>query len=173
MVYVDLLTSQDDSTVHARVLNLGQGVGKGLFCPLQVGDEVVVLFPHGDLNQGIVIGGIGNGVAVNPVQNTGVQMLAQHPGGVKLNTTEGQPLHGIVHGQFLVEANAFLSDLMIFLGIVATATTAPQIATAASTFIARPSVLTMIANLAASAGSGTPPGVGGPPYSTALHKVSP
>lgn len=178
LVYVDLLSSQDDCTVHARVLNLGQGLGKGLFMPLTVGDEVLVLFPHGDLNQGVVIGGLGNGAAVNPVGNLGTSALVQHPGGVKLTTTDGQPLHGIVHGQFLVDLADYITKFETLIKAIATSATAADIAAKAAAFMtavgmtpATPSLFA--ANMTASAGSGTPPGAGGAPYATALHKVSP
>jgi hypothetical protein len=51
--------------------------------------------------------------------------------------------------------------------------TAAAVGTAATAFLADPAVTSFIAAVAASALSGTPPGVGGPPHATALHKVTP
>jgi hypothetical protein len=167
--------------VDARVANVGQGLGKGVFAPLQVGDEVLVLFPMGDPMRAVCLGGLGSAVNANPLGNTGLQILLQHPGGVHLVSTDGQPGHGIVHGQFLVELLAYLAALEAFITACSLAVIpqAAEIKAAALAFIAStkpplgPLPSLFAESVAASATSGTAPGLGGPPYATTLHKVTP
>lgn len=172
---VQVRTVPGGRVLEARVANLGQGLGKGVFAPLAIGDEVIVLFPGGDPMNAVVLGGLGSATAPNPIANTGLQALIQHPGGVQLGTLDGQPAHGIVHGQHLVDMAPWLTAIEEFIVSCSVATTAPQIAAAAAAVItalgALPSPFAL--SVATSAGSGTPPGVGGPPHATALHKVTP
>lgn len=175
MVQVEIVSSSSAKVIEARVLNLGQGAGRGVFAPLLPGDEVLVLLPGGDPMRAVCLGGLGSAVAPNPIGNTGLQVLLQHPGGVLLSTTDGQPAHGIVHGQLLVDMAPWLTAIEAFLTACSLATTAPAIAAAAAGVItalgALPSPFALA--VAASAASGTPPGVGGPPHATTLHKVTP
>lgn len=157
---------------ECRLAQQGQGAGRGIFAPVMVGDEVVVAFSAADPNRGIVIGNLGNGKAPNPVEDVGASMILVHPGGVHLMGATGEPPMGIVHGQFLVELQALVTALSTFMTVSSTATTAPQIATAAAAFLGDPNVLTFLSNLGASVSSGTPPGIGGPPYATSVHKVT-
>lgn len=176
---VQVRTVPGGRVLEARVANLGQGLGKGVFAPLAIGDEVIVLFPNGDPMNAVVIGGLGSATAPNPIANTGLQALIQHPGGVQLGTLDGQPAHGIVHGQHLVDLSAYLTALDAYLTAVAVAVNAA--ATAGSVPVIVPASQTaweaasesFRTAVATSAGSGTPPGVGGPPHATALHKVTP
>lgn len=165
----------DGRIVEARVANLGQGAGRGIFAPVMTGDEVVVLFPGGDPNRAVVLGSLGNGKAPNPLVNDGLAMPLLHPGGVQMVTTDGQPLHGIVHGQFLLELATYLAALETFMNTVSGAANAGAIAAAANAFAVAvgPLPSAFATNVAASAASGTAPGVGGPPHATALHKVTP
>lgn len=179
MVQVEIVSSSSTKVLECRVLNLGQGASRGVFAPLLPGDEVLVLLPGGDPMRAVCIGGLGSAVAPNPLDNTGLRTLVQHPGGVLLSTLDGQPAHGIVHGQHLVDMAPWVTALEAFIFACSTATTAANIATAAVAFIAAvqppagPLPSLFAAALATSAGSGTPPGVGGAPHATALHKVTP
>jgi hypothetical protein len=178
---VELVPDRD--VIEVRVMNPGQGLGKGLFVPWLVGDEVLVFFPDSDRMRAVALGGFGAASRPNPIDNTGAHALLLHPGGAKLQTTDGQPLHGLVHGQFLAELAPYLTAFETFMTTISTATTAPQIATAALTFLTGVSAATPVPlpvapsglaiNVAASAGSGIAPGVGGPPHATSLHKASP
>lgn len=174
MVLVSLV--QSDRVIDCRVANLGQGAGKGVFAPLFPGDEVLVLFPGGDPMRAVCFGGLGSAVSPNPLGNLGLQLLLQHPGGVQLVTTDGQPAHGIVHGQHLVDMVGFLTALTTFMtaivGVIDGTTVAP-VGPAATAFNANPAVISFLAAVTASASSGTPPGVGGPPHATLAHKVTP
>ncbi len=179
MVLVEIVSSSAPKVLECRVLNLGQGAGKGFFAPLQINDEVLVLLPGGDPMRAVCIGGLGSAAAPNPLGNTGLQALIQHPGGVQLGTLDGQPAHGIVHGQHLVDLSTYLTALDTYLTAVAVAVNAAAAAAGSALIVPSAQTAWEAASLAfgtavsTSAGSGTPPGVGGPPHATALHKVTP
>lgn len=160
-------------TVEARVANLGQGLGRGVFAPPAAGDEVLVLLPGGDPNRAVVLGGLGNATAPNPTSNLGLNILLLHPGGVELRSADGLPAHGIVMGGLLGDLASWVAALEAFMLTASTATTAPQIATAAVTFMSAvgqmgPAPSPFSANLTASDAGGT----GGPPYASATNKVT-
>ena len=62
--------SDDNETDWVRVATLMTGSGRGTFFLPEVGDEVLVAFEHGDINQPYVIGALWNGVAPPPETNS-------------------------------------------------------------------------------------------------------
>ena len=62
--------SDDNETDWVRVATLMAGSGRGTFFLPEVGDEVLVAFEHGDINQPYVIGALWNGVAPPPETNS-------------------------------------------------------------------------------------------------------
>jgi len=60
------LDNQQESA-WARVVSVGAGDGRGLFCLPEVNDEVLVGFEQGDMSRPIVLGGLWNGVDAPPV----------------------------------------------------------------------------------------------------------
>ena len=62
--------SDDNETNWVRVATLMAGSGRGAFFLPEVGDEVLVAFEHGDINQPYVIGALWNGVASPPETNS-------------------------------------------------------------------------------------------------------
>lgn len=134
MVQVQLVP--DGRVVDARVAALGQGIGKGVFAPIQAADELIVLLPGGDANRAVVLGGLANGAAPNPLSNIGLGVLLQHPGGVELRSADGLPAEGIVMGPLVEDLAQYLTALEAFMLASSTATTAPQVAAAAVAFMA-------------------------------------
>lgn len=53
--------AEDADSGWARVIGIGAGPNAGLHIMPEVGDEVLVLFEHGDINRPFVIGGLWNG----------------------------------------------------------------------------------------------------------------
>jgi phage baseplate assembly protein gpV len=53
--------TEDAESDWARVLGIGAGKEAGLFMMPEVGDEVLVIFGHGDFSQPFVLGGLWNG----------------------------------------------------------------------------------------------------------------
>lgn len=168
----------NESIVDVRVSALGQGLGRGAFFPYAIGDEVLVAFPEGNYHAGVIVCGLGNAKSANPIGNTGFRALLQHPSGVVLSSADGAPENGIVHGQLLVELAAYITALEIMVNALLTVTspaTASGVGAAAVTFqsaVGGP-VSTFAQGLTASASSGVAPGVGGAPFASALHRVSP
>lgn len=60
-VRVALPVHADVETDWLQVVSLGAGAGKGLMVLPDRGDRVLVLAPHGDLSQGVVLGGLYGG----------------------------------------------------------------------------------------------------------------
>ena len=130
--------------------------------------------------QAVILGALGTAQAPNPAANLGTAILAQHPGGVKLQTVDGQPLHGLVHGQFLADMSPFLGAIATFMGAVVTAALAPDpvsaveaIGAAASAFLADPAVTAFLSGVTASSAGSPTTGLGTAPYATTLHKATP
>ena len=109
---ITLMPSQDEDT--ARVGALYAGNGWGLYFPIEVDDEVVVMAPSGDPNEGLVIlprrwsaadkppGAIGR----NPTDavlvmkpGASLRIVTSDGGKVVLGEETDGPLDGIVHGQ--------------------------------------------------------------------------
>lgn len=172
----------DGRLVEARVANLGQGLGKGVFAPPLPGDEAVVVFPDGDPLNAIVIGSLANARAPTPVAAAlGLNVVLMHPGGVELRSVDGLPAHGVVLAPVLTDLAAFLGALQTFMAAVVTASALTPatsacagIGLAATDFVADPSVTTLLAQLVASSVPNTavPPGVGAPPYASALVRAT-
>lgn len=63
--------SDDAESDWARVLGIGAGPEAGLFVMPEVGDEVLVVFGHGDFGQPCVLGGLWNGQHALPPEAAG------------------------------------------------------------------------------------------------------
>ncbi len=165
----------DGRTADARAIYPGAGLLKGLFVPYQPGDEVICLCVDGDPNRSVVIGGLGN--LTTPVP-TSVDLIlggavVMHPLGVELRSADVIPSESIVKGGMLSPFGTWVVALEAFMFTTSTATTAATIAAAAVTFMAAvgkigPLPSSFSAQLTV---SGTPPG-GGPPFASALNKVT-
>jgi phage protein D len=62
--------SNEDETDWARVVSSGAGPDAGLFVIPGVGDEVLVIFEHGDFSRPLVLGGMWNGKHKVPEETT-------------------------------------------------------------------------------------------------------
>jgi uncharacterized protein involved in type VI secretion and phage assembly len=62
--------SDDHSSFWARVVSLGGGKDRGIMYTPEVGDEVLVGFEQGDINQPYVIGGLWNGKDAPPLPSS-------------------------------------------------------------------------------------------------------
>jgi uncharacterized protein involved in type VI secretion and phage assembly len=61
----------DDASAWAPITSLGAGDDRGWFFLPEVGDEVLVMFEHGDIGRPVVIGGLWNGEDEPPDRNDG------------------------------------------------------------------------------------------------------
>jgi phage baseplate assembly protein gpV len=94
-VKVSLPTCGDVETDWMEVLSVGAGRGKGFVMIPDAGDQVLVLFAHDDLAQGIVLGGLyGSGKHPDPgVESGSVRRCALlTPGGQKLQVDDTRKL---------------------------------------------------------------------------------
>ena len=62
------ILSEDDSTLWLPIVMMGAGQNRGWFFIPEPDDEVLVMFEHGDINHGVVVGALWNGVD-NPSDN--------------------------------------------------------------------------------------------------------
>lgn len=151
--YADVLLLPDDGTVSARVANLGQGPGRGVFSPPRAGDEVLVLVPSLDRQAAVILGGFGNeGGSPHPADATLDRVLVTHDQGVRVQVEGGGQLsvtpasveirasadaapEPVVLESLLADLRAYVQAIDTFLLAASTATVAPQVAAAALTAI--------------------------------------
>lgn len=136
---------------QARVMNGGTRPGGGLLWPLEVGDEVLVLFPNGDPNLAVAMGGLNSTPDPLPTSYDNTTPQITHPNGIEIRSDEGDEVQGLVKTEHLIELQNFVSALQAFMATTSTATSASQIATAAVTFLADLGVQSYVAGLAQSA----------------------
>lgn len=134
--YAEVQLVPDDIVIRARVGVLGQGLGRGLFVPLQQGDQVLVHMPNSDEQAAVITMSFGSLQAPHPSSADGEKIVALHPGGVELRNADAATVSGVVLEQLAPDLGDFLSALAVFMQTSSTATTAPQIAAAAATFLA-------------------------------------
>lgn len=65
------ILSEQDSTFWCPIIMLGAGKNRGWFYIPEKGDEVLVMFEHGDLNRPLVVGALWNGKDKPPDKNPG------------------------------------------------------------------------------------------------------
>jgi uncharacterized protein involved in type VI secretion and phage assembly len=63
------ILSDDDTTFWLPIVMLGAGKNRGWFFIPEPDDEVLVMFEHGDMNRGVVIGSLWNGKDTPPDNN--------------------------------------------------------------------------------------------------------
>ena len=64
------ILSDDDTTFWLPIVMLGAGKNRGWFFIPEPDDEVLVMFEHGDVNRGVVIGSLWNGKDTPPDNNS-------------------------------------------------------------------------------------------------------
>jgi len=175
--------------IELRLLQFGQGPGQGLFFPVLPGQEVLVIYPSTedgpDLDAGVAVAGLSSGANIAPLQTDGSGAILMALAGVVVRSASGLPASAILKGDLLTGGPpgaapptgglaAWVAALEAFMFTVSTATTAPQIATAAVAFMAQvaqvgPTPSPFSASLTVSA---DPVGAGGPPFASLLNKVT-
>lgn len=151
-----------------RVLNLGQGSGKGVFCPLKAGDGVLVLMVEGDHQRAIVLGGLANGRTGRPMSED--QLILMHQDGTLLSHQDGADSYRIVHEELVRSLASYTAALETFMVGLAALAADPfnaalvPLAVAFQASVGGP-VSDLSGDLAASL-------VAGPPFLSPHHKVT-
>jgi hypothetical protein len=144
-------------TVQARPLWANGGpTGEGVFWPVAVGDEVVVLAPGGDWNRAVALAGPTSGPSLPPTgwENDALLLACgegvQVRGGLEVRSAPADAVKSVqIAETFLPDLSGFLTALDTFLLACAAATTAAQVAVAAGVMVASPAYTTLKARVAA------------------------
>src|ERR1700729_4063916 len=86
------ILSDDDATFWLPIVMLGAGKNRGWFFIPEPDDEVLVMFEHGDVNRGAVIGSLWNGGEAPPDPNKGGahdRRVIQSRGGSRIVLDDG------------------------------------------------------------------------------------
>lgn len=134
----------------------GGATGDGVFWPIAVEDEVVVLAPGGDWNRAVALAGPTSGPNLPPASwenealvlscsDGGVEVL----GGLEVRSVAADTVKSVqIAETFLPDLSGFLTALDTFLLACAAATTAAQVAAAAGAFVASPTYTTFKSRVA-------------------------
>ena len=144
-------------TVQARPLWANGGpTGEGVFWPVAVDDEVVVLAPGGDWNRAVALAGPTSGPSLPPTgwENDALLLACgegvQVRGGLEVRSAPADAVKSVqIAETFLPDLSAFLTAFDTFLLACAAATTAAQVAAAAGVMVANPAYTTLKARVAA------------------------
>ncbi len=135
----------------------GGATGDGVFWPVAVGDEVVVLAPGGDWNRAVALAGPTSGPNLPPTSwendalvlacsDGGVEVL----GGLEVRDVAADTVKAVqIAETFLPDLSGFMTTLDTFLLTCAAATTAAQVAAAAGVFLGSPAYTTFKSRVAA------------------------
>jgi phage baseplate assembly protein gpV len=135
----------------------GGATGDGVFWPVAVGDEVVVLAPGGDWNRAVALAGPTSGPNLPPASwendalvlacsDGGVEVL----GGLEVRDVAADTVKAVqIAETFLPDLSGFMTTLDTFLLTCAAATTAAQVAAAAGVFLGSPAYTTFKSRVAA------------------------
>lgn len=98
--------------VQARVVWSGIRSAGGSFFPVEVDDEVIVLFPDGDPNRAVCLPGLTSSAAKVPSSFDNSKPIFVHPSGASFATSESATTQAIVTQDFLGALSGVLSELM-------------------------------------------------------------
>lgn len=113
--YADVLVVPSDHSIQARVLQFGQGTGRGLFMGPKAGDECIVLYPGNRENSAIAVTGLGNNKSPHPSSADGLKAVLLHDGGIELRDADGATVRRVVHDELLSQLATYLTALEAFM----------------------------------------------------------
>lgn len=90
---------------------MGGAQGEGIYSPLAVGDEVLLLYPGGDRNQAVAIAGPPSGPSLPPSGWANDRIALIHTGGVESMLAEGATVEAAVLESLLPDLSASVAEL--------------------------------------------------------------
>lgn len=93
----------DGRVIQARLCALGSGNRKGMFWPVEVGDEVLVLLPDGEPHRAVALPGLVSGAAAPPASWGNDHVEVVHANGMEVRRTDGAPTSAVVLATILPE----------------------------------------------------------------------
>jgi hypothetical protein len=118
-VLLNCVVQPDGREVQARVVRWGAGAAIGAEWPVSQDDEVLLVFPGGDVNQALAIPGLASRRAPVPSSFDNAHPEIVHPGGLTLRTTQAGAIHAVVLESILEKLEAVL-DEVIAIGLAMT-----------------------------------------------------
>lgn len=125
----------EGAEVQARpVWLMGGAQGEGIYSPIAVDDEVVVLLPAGDRNRAIALVGPPSGPSKPPAGWANDRISMVHSGGTEVRLAEAATVERVVVESLLTDLQSMLTELaagLTTLGVPTPTTdsTLPQMAT--------------------------------------------
>lgn len=83
-----------DEYAQCRIANIGAGTNRGLFMAPREGDQVLVVFPGGRENSGIILGALNSNATPAPGEVESIAATLMNPDGILLTTEPEQPAVG-------------------------------------------------------------------------------
>jgi hypothetical protein len=117
---VDLTVRPSGKFAQARLLFTGTGEGVGLLFPVQIGDEVLVVFPDGQPNEAIAIAGLTSAARQLPsdFDNTTAQLT--HANGLELRTVEGAAVEALLAKSLSDDLSSYVAAVDTFISACST-----------------------------------------------------
>jgi hypothetical protein len=110
-VLLNCVVQPDGREVQARVVRWGAGNGIGAEWPVSQDDEVLLVFPRGDVNQALAIPGLASRRAPVPSSFDNAHPEIVHPGGLTLRTTQAGVAQAVVLAELLPRLADALSEI--------------------------------------------------------------
>lgn len=131
------ITLIDERPIQARLIAAGgHSTGGGFWMPVAAGDEVLVIFPEADVNNGLAIAGLASKPRQVPGDFDNTAPVFTHAGGLELRLADGTTVKALVREDFLGDFATWLGAFDVFLAATSIAVAAPAIAAAAAAMIA-------------------------------------
>jgi phage baseplate assembly protein gpV len=96
---------------QARPVHAGAGDARGDFWPVDVDDEVLVLFPDGDPNRAVALVGVTSAAAGIPSSWDNAQPQFVHPSGKEFRTSESASVQALVTEDLLAKIAALAGEV--------------------------------------------------------------
>lgn len=116
LLTVRIQPGDENDLVQARLCASGSGAGQGIYWPVAVGDEVLLVFPDGDRMRAVAIPGLTSGAAKPPSGWNNDHVEVVQPNGMTVRRTEGANTSPVVTATILPELLKFVNAVIVATG---------------------------------------------------------
>jgi len=112
--YLLVVELPDGRAVEARLVALScGGSGAGVWVPVSVGAEVVILYPRGDRHAAVALPGPTSSPAKPPTGWANDKVEVVHEGGIEVRTAEGADVQRVVLEEILADLQTALTEVQV------------------------------------------------------------